>query len=469
MLFNSLVFVWFLIVMLFLHYVLPRKWSRFALLAGSYVFYGWWDWRFLSLIIISTCIDFFVAHSIEAASTKKKEQLLLTCSVITNLGLLGFFKYFNFFVTSLGTLLNTVGIEVDMGTLNLVLPVGISFYTFQTMSYTIDVYRGSQKAEKNLITFAAFVTFFPQLVAGPIERAGHLLPQLKERQHVKREQIPTALWYILWGFFLKVFMADNLATIVESMYAHLESLTIVDVFVCHYAFAFQIFGDFAGYSYIAVGVAALFGIHLMHNFRFPYFVTNPSDFWKNWHISLSRWLRDYLYIPLGGNRGGGATVHRNLLITMLLGGLWHGAAWNFVLWGGYQGAVLILFRIWNLSRKRKTAIHVPWILKVILMFNVTCAGWLLFRSPDLESIVTMLGQMMNWSNILNWKSYYWLGMTLFFVSVPLALHSLQFIRKSDHAVPFSSALGKVYCCTIMVFLLITLGSWGTKSFIYFQF
>ena len=468
MLFNSFIFLWFLVIILAVFYAVPRNWSRAVLFVGSYIFYGWWDWRFLGLIVLSTLVDYTVARKISATAVTCIKRRWLLLSIVTNLLLLGVFKYFNFFSQSLVSMFSFWGIHTDITMLDIILPVGISFYTFQTMSYTIDVYRGELEPEYDFLTFATFVSFFPQLVAGPIERAAHLLPQLKERRRIRVDRIPRALWYMLWGYFLKVFMADNLAPIVDAMYANMNSLTCLDVIFCHYVFAFQIFGDFAGYSYIAVGVAELFGVHLMHNFRFPYFVTNPSDFWKNWHISLSRWLRDYLYIPLGGNRCHKRKMYINLMITMLLGGLWHGASWNFVLWGAYQGCILIISHL-VINSHSDDVCSIPRGIRVFIMFNITCLGWLFFRAGDLSSVLVMLKNLAEFEQILNWRTFYWIGIACFYISIPLFIHVMQFLKHNDHTVPFTSALGQVYCCTIVIFLLICMGNWGTKSFIYFQF
>ena len=337
MLFNSLQFIAFFIIVYSLYLLFNHRWQNYMLLAASYFFYGSWNWRFLSLILISTILDYFCGLAIDRQPGRKRKKLFLIISVTGNLTILGFFKYFNFFAHDFQLILARFGIPTHPLVLNIVLPVGISFYTFQTMSYTIDIYRGEMRPTRRFLDLALFVAFFPQLVAGPIERAKHLLPQIIKPRLITPRQFREGLWLIYWGFFLKVFVADNLAGIVDRVFAGAETISGIEVLLGLYAFAFQILGDFAGYSSIAIGLARLMGIDIMTNFLFPYFVTNPRDFWKNWHISLSTWLRDYLYIPLGGNRRGRLMTYRNILITMLLGGLWHGAAWTFVIWGGVSG------------------------------------------------------------------------------------------------------------------------------------
>jgi D-alanyl-lipoteichoic acid acyltransferase DltB (MBOAT superfamily) len=470
MLFNSMVFLWFLLAMLVLYYLLPRGVTKYLILAGSYVFYGWWDWRFLGLILATTAANYWVARAMDRARSGKFRDGLLVFSVIFNLSLLGVFKYFNFFAGSLTELLGTFGLTVRAIHLRVVLPVGISFYTFQAMSYTIDVYRRELASEKDFIAFAAFVSFFPQLVAGPIERAGHLLPQVVTRSIPTVSEVREGVWLMLWGFFLKVFMADNLSAVVDSMYADLQGLSGVDVIVCHYAFAFQILGDFAGYSFIAIGVARLFGVTLNDNFLFPYFVKSPSEFWRNWHISLSTWLRDYLYIPLGGNRGSRAFVMRNLLLTMVLGGLWHGAAWHFVLWGFFQGAILVLFRLAGArhasARPDRPAVAV---LKISAMFNLTCVGWMIFRTPDLATMGGMLKILMTQFAAVSPRTGYWIVQSAFFISVPLLIQVGQRLRAQPHALPIRNVHLRMLAGVLMVYLLMAAGDWGTKSFIYFQF
>jgi alginate O-acetyltransferase complex protein AlgI len=341
MVFNSLHFIWFFIVVYCAYRLLPHRAQNWLLLAASYYFYAAWDWRFLGLLMASTIVDYTCALAIARAAAPRRRRALLVLSLAFNLTLLGFFKYFNFFADNLHVIFSALGWSVDFVTLRVLLPIGISFYTFMTMSYVIDVYRREIPATRDLLDFAVFVAFFPHLVAGPILRAARLLPQIDAPRRITREQLRDGAWLIAWGYFQKVFVADNLAALADAVFAPAAQPSGINVLVGVYAFAFQIYGDFAGYSNIARGTSKLMGIELIENFRFPYFVRTPQIFWRHWHISLSTWLRDYLYIPLGGSRGPEWKTWRNLIITMGLGGLWHGAAWTFVIWGLYHGVLLV--------------------------------------------------------------------------------------------------------------------------------
>ncbi|MBL8820402.1 MAG: MBOAT family protein, partial [Planctomyces sp.] len=350
MVFNSLVFGVFIIIVLPVVLLLnryPRARNGFILVA-SYFFYGWWDWRFLGLFILTTLVDYSCSLGMMLADGQEggelRRKILMRISIISNLSILGFFKYWGFFVESAKEFLTSINLDVDLPVLRVVLPVGISFYTFQTMSYTIDVYRRAIPAERNLITFAAYLSFFPQLVAGPIERASHLIPQFKVSRSLSLEAFYQGVFQIGWGLFKKVVIADNVSGVADVLFAS-ESPGGLDVILGVIAFSIQVYADFSGYSDIACGLARCMGFDLMANFRQPFFATNPSDFWRRWHISLSTWLRDYLYIPLGGNRSGNTRTNLNLMITMILGGLWHGAAWTFVAWGTYHGLLLVAHRI----------------------------------------------------------------------------------------------------------------------------
>ncbi len=390
MLFNSYTFWIFFVTVLGLFVLLRGRARKVMLLVASYVFYGLWDWRFLGLIFISTVTDYLVARWIESAESPRGKRLLLTTSIIVNLGILGFFKYADFFVESLAELLSAVGIPIGRSTLGIVLPVGISFYTFQTMSYTIDVYRGELKATRRFLDFMLYVSFFPQLVAGPIERATRLLPQIISPRNRTPHDFREGAYLVVLGLFRKIVIADNLAAIANAIFSKdTGSLTGLEVIAGVYAFAFQIYGDFAGYSAIARGVARWLGYDLMLNFRMPYLAVSPSDFWRRWHVSLSTWLRDYLYIPLGGNRGGKLLTYRNLGLTMLLGGLWHGAAWTFVVWGAFHGLILIVYRA--LAGKRDAADR-PLLARlpaILVMFHLVCLSWLLFRAESIQQAYEM--------------------------------------------------------------------------------
>lgn len=441
------------------------------LLIASYFFYGSWDWRFLGLLFISTVTDYFIGRAMDANSDDKKRKLLLTISLLTNLSILGFFKYFNFFADSFSELLSTFGMNADMPTLNIILPVGISFYTFQTLSYTIDIYRRRLKSTNDFFDFALFVAFFPQLVAGPIERARNLLPQIARPRKVTAAMVDAGLFLILWGYFKKVVIADNVGLISDAVFGDYAQFHGVDILVGILAFTIQIYCDFSGYSDIARGICKLMGFELMVNFRLPYFALNPSDFWTRWHISLSSWLRDYLYIPLGGNRLGNFYTYRNLMLTMLLGGLWHGAAWNFVIWGAYHGTLLALYRMLDKSPEHLD----PWsgrysrsriILKMILMFGFTLIGWLIFRSESIHQIGSMLTSLVYVTPDIGFRNAY----NLVFFSLPLVAIQVWQYRSGDLLIVTKQRAiiqGAIYGA--MLYGIIVMGARDSMEFIYFQF
>ncbi|MGJ3234252.1 MBOAT family O-acyltransferase [Marivirga sp.] len=341
MLFNSFEFIVFFIVCFYLYWFVFRKSlikQNILLLIASYFFYGWWDWRFLSLIAFSSLVDYFLGNAISNTNHKKKKKILLSISLVCNLGLLGFFKYYNFFVESLIESFNTIGYSGgSIHTLNIILPVGISFYTFQTISYSIDIYRGHLKPDKNLINFLAFVSFFPQLVAGPIERASNLLPQFRKERKISFQDGKEGFQMILWGLFKKIVIADFLGNYVVEIFDNHAAMSGSELFLGLAFFAVQIYCDFSGYSDIAIGVARLFGFKLMRNFAYPYFARDIAEHWRKWHISLSTWFKDYLYIPLGGSRGGKRMIIRNTIIIFTVSGFWHGANWTYIIWGLVNG------------------------------------------------------------------------------------------------------------------------------------
>jgi alginate O-acetyltransferase complex protein AlgI len=391
LLFHSLDFA-ILLAAVWPAYLLLARWKRqnLLLLAASYVFYGWWDYRFLPLLWASTLTDFFVAREIEANSEPRTRRALLVLSCVVNLGLLGFFKYWGFFESTANGIGHWLGIEsAILPALHVVLPVGISFYTFQTLGYSIDVYRGHVRASRSLSDFALYVGFFPQLVAGPIERAANLLPRLMSPRRVAASDLEAGVFLFASGWLRKS-LGDVMGGIADPVFADPGSMTASVLLWGLYAFAFQIYLDFSGYTDMARGVARLLGIELMENFNAPYFSRNVREFWQRWHISLSTWLRDYLYIPLGGNRGGTWRIQRNLMVTMLLGGLWHGAAWNFVVWGALHGSYLAIHR--RMSPRGDRAAPEPvreassrlsaWArdgLRMGFTFHLVLLGWLLFR------------------------------------------------------------------------------------------
>ena len=475
MLFNSLQFAVFFIIVYVLYLALNHKWQNRMLLVASYIFYGAWDWRFLILLWISTAIDYFCGIKIYDAQDTKKRKLFLALSVLGNLSILGFFKYFNFFAANLQALLNFFGFHLQPRFLHIVLPVGISFYTFQAMSYTIDIYRNRLKPARKFSDLALFIVFFPQLVAGPIERASHLLPQVLSPRRLSWDKFYEGCYLICWGLFMKVFIADNLAKIVDPVFTALPPYNGAMVLLALYAFAFQIFCDFAGYSHIARGLGKCMGFDIMVNFNLPYFATNPREFWQRWHISLSSWLRDYLYIPLGGNKKGGFLTYRNLAITMLLGGLWHGAAWTFFIWGAYQGTLLVAHRLLepvlkDIPQPRSIfASRVWFMLRVFFFFNLVCLGWLLFRANSLGQAWQMLRDIVINFHIADAGLYLalrmFIGCTWFLVIIQI----FQFIKK-DLLVVFKwhwALQGVVYF--MIIFILTTFGVDSAREFIYFQF
>ena len=474
MLFNSLAFALFLPVLLALYYPLGHKRQNRLLLGASLFFYACWDWRFLSLLFITMIVDFWVAAHLEklheAGAPETRRKRVLAISMACNLVMLGFFKYFNFFIDSMQSLLHTLHIPAESHVLGIVLPVGISFFTFQSMSYTIDVYRGELKPAKNFWDFALFVSFFPHLVAGPIMRAVDLLPQIERPRRVTREQVIDGIHLIIWGLWKKVFIADGLAPLVNATFAT-AAPSGFDTWTAVLAFAFQIYCDFSGYTDIARGVAKLMGFELTLNFNLPYFAMNPQDFWTRWHISLSSWLRNYLYVPLGGNRDGPLRTYRNLLLTMVLGGLWHGAAWNFVLWGTYQGGMLAIHRF---ARERwpkalRIAKHpqlVMW-LKIVIMFQFTCYGWLLFRASSFAQIATMTAALTHPLDTFNWDR---IGQIALFAVPLMAIQLFQFYsRELLFMKKLAFPLELKSACYAGLMYLVVFHAAAPQAFIYFQF
>ena len=476
MLFNSYSFWLFLAIVCAIHAVLGHRGRNWLLLAASYFFYACWDWRFLSLIWISTFVDYFAALGIgrDGASRKKRRAWLLL-SLTANLGMLATFKYLGFFVTEFNRLLEATGIGFMAPTVDILLPVGISFYTFQTLSYTIDVYRGETQPTRRLGDFALYVAFFPQLVAGPIERSSHLLPQvLNPRPACDENRFREGLFLVMSGLFRKVVVADNLARVSNAVFAMpSDELTAPLVLVGVYAFAFQIYGDFSGYSSVARGVSKWLGFDLMINFRQPYFATSPQDFWSRWHISLSTWLRDYLYIPLGGNRRGKIRTQRNLLLTMLLGGLWHGAAWTFVIWGAIHGLWLAVHRAISGNRRASSEPKANLglrLLKIVFTFHLVCLTWLFFRAESLGQAMNMLGAFAPGHWAMFSETAFGLLVIVGFYSLPLVCFEIWTERRKDElALCNASPLARAMIYFFIVMMMIFYSPPELQEFIYFRF
>ncbi|QTN31998.1 MBOAT family protein [Akkermansiaceae bacterium] len=476
MLFNSYTFWIFFGLVALLYRFLDHRRRNHLLLLASYVFYGYWDWRFLGLIAISTLIDFVAAQRIaDAEGHARRRKAWLMVSISANLGLLGIFKYLGFFVTEFNTLMERIGLAGPLPGIDLILPVGISFYTFQTLSYTIDVYRGHTQPARGLMDFSLYVTFFPQLVAGPIERSSHLLPQVvNPRKPLDGERFREGLYYVLNGLFRKVVIADNMALIANHVFSQPPGeLSGWQVMLGVYAFAFQIYGDFSGYSSIAQGTAKWLGFDLMDNFRNPYFAKSPQEFWQRWHISLSSWLRDYLYIPLGGNRNGTILTYRNLTLTMLLGGLWHGAAWTFVIWGAIHGLWLAAHRLATSGRGRDgKAVRggKPWALaRMLVTFHIVCLCWLFFRADSAGQAVSMLGQLSlggwQWGALENG-----IASLMALYLAPLLAYEFWCERKGDLLALTRAHWGwRAAAYLYILWMILFFGSPVQQEFIYFRF
>jgi alginate O-acetyltransferase complex protein AlgI len=398
MLFNTSVFLIFLILVFTLYWAVAPKRpiaGRVVLLIASYVFYGWWDWRFLILIAFSSGSDFMIGKYLFRTSEPRKRKFLLFLSILQNLGLLFVFKYFNFFIDSFHTLTGNAH-PGEWSTLNIILPVGISFYTFQTLSYTLDIYFRKLAPTNSALTFFTFVSFFPQLVAGPIERAANLIPQFKKKPHFSQSMATAGLKLMLWGFFKKMVIADQLAPLVNSVYGQPENFSGAIILLATFAFGFQIYCDFSGYSDIAIGTAQLFGIRLMVNFRTPYFAYSIRNFWQRWHISLSTWFRDYVYIPLGGSKVKSAIWVRNIIITFTVSGLWHGAQLTFVLWGLAHGI------LYTAERYLSMLIRIPQRLKRITGWIITFVAvnlcWVFFRAENVEMLGVIISKIAKWES-----------------------------------------------------------------------
>lgn len=485
MTFTTLTFCLFLVAVFAAYWTLrTRKAQNFLLVVVNYVFYGWWDWRFCLLMLFACTLDFFIGRALQRTSVPFRRRILLTISVGTNLGVLGFFKYFNFFMDSLTSAGQSLGWSFDPFTLRILLPVGISFYTFQTMSYVIDVYRKELDASESLIEYLAYISFFPQLVAGPIERAGDLLPQFQQPRCFDNTAARDGCRLILWGFFKKLCGADGLGEIVSAAYRDIPDATGPQLVLATVCFAAQIYFDFSAYSDIASGAARLFGFNLMRNFAYPYFSQSLSEFWRRWHVSLSSWFRDYVFIPLGGSRRGKLILIRNLVLTFLISGLWHGANWTYVIWGGIMGVAVAIETVFGDQKKRSTSevpggpnlIPSPAVLaRMTLVWLVVGMGWVFFRAPNVASawlaVVKVTGSIFTPST---WSSagdliYGSRVDSLIFVLVIYLAEWIQRSKRHPLAIEHWTLPKRWALYTCMIWVILIDGSFSGSQFIYFQF
>lgn len=477
MLFNSLEFLIFLPTVFLLYWFLFNRslpLQNLLVLVASYFFYGWWSWEFMGLLLLSTALDYAYAFGV-ALQSRRRARLFLWLSIINNLGILAIFKYYNFFAAEFGALLSNMGLEANPALLNVLLPVGISFYTFHGMSYVFDIYRGRLKPVTNFVDYAVFVSFFPLLVAGPIERATHLLPQIQLPRIFKRDQAVAGLRLILWGLFKKVVIADSLAPLVDSAFGDPGGHDTWSLLAGAVAFSIQIYGDFSGYSDIALGTARLFGFELLSNFRFPYFARDIAEFWRRWHISLSSWFRDYLYIPLGGSKSGKAKAVRNTFVIFLVSGLWHGANWTFIAWGFLHACAFLPLLLANRNRKhlnevvahgRKLPSTREW-LQMIGTFAFVTLAWVFFRAESIGAAVGYLQSMLLNVSIESRLDNMWkipvLSIILLVVDWYMRYDERN-LKTPSHA-GFRYVVYLVLGVTVIYHLLLE----GQSTFIYFQF
>ena len=477
MLFNSFAFAIFLPIVFVLYWFVlknKKKQQNFLLLGASFYFYACWDWRFLFLLVFSIVLDYFSALQIEKSNNKKTAKFWLVLSIAINLGFLGFFKYYNFFADSFAELLGGFGLNVHPWTLQIILPVGISFYTFHGLSYIIDVYKKKITAESNFTEYALFVSYFPLLVAGPIERATHLLPQVKKIRIFNYDQAANGVRQILWGLFKKMVIADNCAPIVNEIFANYQTESASNLVFGAVLFAFQIYGDFSGYSDIALGVSRLFGIELLKNFNYPYFSRDIAEFWRRWHISLSSWFRDYLYIPLGGSKGGIWMKIRNTFIIFLVSGFWHGANWTFIFWGGLNALFFLPLLLAKTNRSNLEDVALGKLLpsvrdtfNIILTFSLTCFAWIFFRSENITEAFHYIERIFSLSlfTIPGNFTFKLMGLVGFMFMV-------EWINRSEHhglqIERFHPIIRRV-TYLVVAFIILRYASFGNNEFIYFQF
>ncbi len=475
MLFNSIEYLLFLPIVFALYWITNKKslkLQNLLLLASSYFFYACWDWRFLFLLMFSTALDYFTGIKMHEAKNTGGKKFWFWLSIIVNLGFLGIFKYYNFFADSFADVLSNFGFQANFWTLKVILPVGISFYTFHGLSYVIDIYKGRIEPERNVVDYSLFVSYFPLLVAGPIERATHLLPQLKKRRVFDYDKAVEGIFQIIWGLFKKIVVADNCAFFVNQLFDNSQNYSAGELWIGALLFAFQIYGDFSGYSDIALGTSKLFGIDLLRNFKFPYFAKDIADFWRRWHISLSTWFRDYLYVPLGGSHGSMLLKVRNTFIIFLVSGFWHGANWTFIVWGAIHAFLFLPLLLANKNRNSLADEGYKYkdIPKILFTFILVSLAWVFFRADNLHEAVQYIAGMFNPKDIsfhFFFKNAKYLLLTIIsFVSV-LFLISIEWsnLKRGNSEVLLSKKI--VFVLLLMLFFM---GAYKNQlSFIYFQF
>ncbi|MEM6800271.1 MAG: MBOAT family protein [Bacteroidota bacterium] len=479
MLFNSVEFVVFFTAVFLLYFTTPHKWRWLLLLIASYIFYMSWKAEYILLILLSTLIDYFAGIKMGQEPIKAKRKKFLYLSLISNLGILFSFKYFNFFSESIATLVQASGMDYSAPLFEVLLPVGISFYTFQTLSYSIDVYQGKISPEKHLGRFALFVSFFPQLVAGPIERSGNLLPQFREEKYFDYARIVSGMRLAAWGLFKKVVIADRLAFFVNLIYNDPQNFYGLSMVLATFFFAFQIYCDFSGYSDIAIGVARMMGFDLMKNFERPYFSRSIGEFWRRWHISLSTWFRDYVYIPLGGNRVVKWRWYYNLYMTFLISGLWHGANWTYVIWGALHGVYLIIENIGKAEMKKRNFQNpLPLPIKaggqMLLTFLLACFAWIFFRANSLSDALMIISHMFTWvpgdiAWMLSLEHRYDLLLSFLSIAILLVVNIMQEKGLGGNWILKQTTVVRWAIYLVLVSMILNLGEFDQQQFIYFQF
>ncbi|WP_395052163.1 MBOAT family O-acyltransferase [Flavobacterium sp.] len=475
MLFNSINFLLFLPIVFAIYWMVNKRslqLQNILLLASSYFFYAFWDWHFLFLLVFSTVLDYFTGIKMYEAKTEKSKKTWFWLSVLINLGFLGIFKYYNFFANSLAIALEKIGFEASFWTLEVILPVGISFYTFHGLSYVIDIYKNRIQPERNIISYSLFVSYFPLLVAGPIERATHLLPQIKKQRIFNYSLAIQGVKQIIWGLFKKIVIADNCAFFVNQIFENSASHSATELWIGMFLFSFQIYGDFSGYSDIALGTSKLFGIDLLRNFNFPYFSKDIADFWRRWHISLSSWFRDYVYIPLGGSQGSKLFQIRNVFVIFLLSGFWHGANWTFIFWGLIHALLFIPLLVFNKNRNslHDLSYNFKTYLKIISTFVIVSFAWIFFRADTISEAFNYIFGMFNFNDLTPNYFYKNAKYALLSALCLIAILFLVFIEwknviKGNQEIQLSKST-----IFIVLFLLFCMGTYRNQiSFIYFQF